>query len=388
MKPNETTPRKQRFVKVLDGRKQPIRGLWKRGENFYAQLQVDGKTTWPKLSANTPAQAVEELNKLKVKRREGTLNVIRHAPKLSEAIEDYKQSAEFLGKRPSSQSNEKGYFKLWTQRLGHVRVDKIQAPAIIAVRDEVHGWGRNARTCNLYVGALMQVLKYCRDRGKVARLPELKRLKQPKSPRRKLLADHEFQALLDACRPDVTKNADTMRDFFRFLALTGAREQEASRVKWQDVDIARRQVTIGADGLSKNHEARDVDMTPELVELLTEMEQNRAPDSEYLFPSPQRGKKDKPISNMRNALEDIRTEAKLKHVAFHHMRDLFISKCVMAGVPFMTIASWVGHKDGGVLIGKVYGHLSKDHKAETAKNLSIFKQPENVVPLPQEQAAG
>jgi hypothetical protein len=60
-------------------------------------------------------------------------------------------------------------------------VDKIQGPAIIAVRDEVHGWGRNARTCNLYVGALMQVLKFCRDRGKVARLPELKRLKQPKS---------------------------------------------------------------------------------------------------------------------------------------------------------------------------------------------------------------
>lgn len=386
MKPNETTPRKQRFVKVLDGRKQPIRGLWKRGENFYAQLQVDGKTTWPKLSANTTAQAVEELNKLKVKRREGTLNVIRHAPKLTEAIEDYKQSAEFLGKRPSSQSNEKGYFKLWTQRLGHVRVDKIQAPAIIAVRDEVHGWGRNARTCNLYVGALVQVLKYCRDRGKVARLPELKRLKQPKSPRRKLLTDDEFQSLLDACRTDVTKNAETMRNFFRFLALTGTREQEASRVKWEDVDITRRRVTIGADGLAKNHEAREVNMTPELVELLAEMKANRAPDSEYLFPSPQRGEKDKPISNMRNALDDIRTEAGLKHVAFHHMRDLFISKCVMAGIPFMTIAAWVGHRDGGVMIGKIYGHLSEDHKADMASKLSLFKKPANVVDLPQQSA--
>lgn len=386
MKPNATSPRKQRFIKVLDGRKQPIRGLWKRGENFYAQLQVDGKTTWPKLSANTTAQAVEELNKLKVKRREGTLNVIRHAPKLTEAIEDYKQSAEFLGKRPSSQSNEKGYFKLWTQRLGHVRVDKIQAPAIIAVRDEVHGWGRNARTCNLYVGALVQVLKYCRDRGKVARLPELKRLKQPKSPRRKLLTDDEFQSLLDACRTDVTKNAETMRNFFRFLALTGTREQEASRVKWEDVDITRRRVTIGADGLAKNHEAREVNMTPELVELLAEMKANRAPDSEYLFPSPQRGEKDKPISNMRNALDDIRTEAGLKHVAFHHMRDLFISKCVMAGIPFMTIAAWVGHRDGGVMIGKIYGHLSEDHKADMASKLSLFKKPANVVDLPQQSA--
>jgi hypothetical protein len=80
MKPNATNPRKSGHVKVLDGRKQPIRGLWKRGENFYAQLQVDGKTTWPKLPAKTTAQAVEELNKLKVKRREGTLHVIPSCP--------------------------------------------------------------------------------------------------------------------------------------------------------------------------------------------------------------------------------------------------------------------------------------------------------------------
>ena len=73
-----------------------------------------------------------------------------------------------------------------------------------------------------------------------------------------------------------------------------------------------------------------------------------------------------------------RLATKLPEVAYHHMRDLFISKCVMAGVNYMTIASWVGHKDGGVLIGKVYGHLSQDHKADTAKNLSLFKQPANV----------
>lgn len=30
----------------------------------------------------------------------------------------------------------------------------------------------------------------------------------------------------------------------------------------------------------------------------------------------------------------------------------------------MTIAKWVGHQDGGVLIGKVYGHLSKNEHAQ------------------------
>jgi hypothetical protein len=55
-------------------------------------------------------------------------------------------------------------------------------------------------------------------------------------------------------------------------------------------------------------------------------------------------------------------------------------------VDYMTIAAWVGHKDGGVLIGKVYGHLSDDHKRETAKRLTFFQRPDNVLQMP-EQAA-
>ena len=31
------------FIKVLDGRKQPMRGLWVRNGRFYAQLKVDAR---------------------------------------------------------------------------------------------------------------------------------------------------------------------------------------------------------------------------------------------------------------------------------------------------------------------------------------------------------
>ena len=37
----------------------------------------------------------------------------------------------------------------------------------------------------------------------------------------------------------------------------------------------------------------------------------------------------------------------------------------------MTIAAWVGHKDGGVLIGKVYGHLADTHKKAMADKLNF-----------------
>jgi hypothetical protein len=47
---------------------------------------------------------------------------------------------------------------------------------------------------------------------------------------------------------------------------------------------------------------------------------------------------------------------------------------VMSGIDYMTIASWVGHKDGGVLIGKVYGHLADDHKKDMAAKLVFEPQ--------------
>jgi hypothetical protein len=30
----------------------------------------------------------------------------------------------------------------------------------------------------------------------------------------------------------------------------------------------------------------------------------------------------------------------------------------MSGIDYLTIAHWAGHKDGGVLIGRVYSHLN------------------------------
>ena len=47
----------------------------------------------------------------------------------------------------------------------------------------------------------------------------------------------------------------------------------------------------------------------------------------------------------------------------------------MGGIDYMTIAHWLGHSDGGVLIGKTYGHLNDKHKARMADGLRILEPP-------------
>ncbi len=36
------------FAKVLDGRKQPVRDLWQRGDRFYARLSIEDFTNGTK----------------------------------------------------------------------------------------------------------------------------------------------------------------------------------------------------------------------------------------------------------------------------------------------------------------------------------------------------
>jgi integrase len=169
----------------------------------------------------------------------------------------------------------------------------------------------------------------------------------------------------------VTENAQQFTDYIRFMAYSGARRNEALGIRWADVDSKQAQLTVGAEGDTKNRSARVVDFNPKLKAHLEDMERRKAPDSEWLFPSPQRGEHDLSAKTFKGSLNLTRAQAKMPDFSFHDCRHHFISMCVMSGVDFMTIAAWVGHRDGGVLIGKVYGHLANEHRKAMAEKVNF-----------------
>lgn len=112
-----------------------------------------------------------------------------------------------------------------------------------------------------------------------------------------------------------------------------------------------------------------MNFNPEFEAHLRAMHDRKAPDSEWLFPSPKRGETDRAAKTLRMSFKIARKMAGLEKVGFHDLRHYFASVAVMAGIDFMTIAAWLGHQDGGVLIGKVYGHLSPEHREKMATRL-------------------
>jgi integrase len=344
-----------------------------------------------RLEATTLDEAKAALRKKRTEKDEGKLCASGFRPKFEECADKYLESQTFLRKKESTRRSERQAIARWKAHIGGVRIDKLSAPMIHAYRQKrlaviSHKSPQRCiseRTVNIDVIVLRQVLRHANECGHVENIvqffaPErggaIKALKRQREPeRRPLLTKEQFEKLLTAATEETTKNSALFRYYLRFLALTGAREKEALAVrKKEDIDFARRSVTIGADGVSKNRKARQIDFSPELEALLKEMIAALPPDTSWLFPSPQRGKKDIHAKTLRESLNAVRKKAGLEWVGFHDLRHFFASECVMAGIDFMTIAAWLGHSDGGILVGKVYGHLADAHKQSAARKLRFF----------------
>lgn len=401
----------RKFIPVFDSRNRRVSGLQMRDGVFYGSIWgagATGKKTARKFRLLTPegepcgnlaeAKAARDLL-VGVKENPAALPVAGRKPGFSTWADQYLNLSSTLAKKPGTVQNETQSLVRWKSHLGSTLVDRITTPMIAAYVEKRMKGGRiggkefapaHPRTVRLDCIMLRAALKAACDAGFLRDLPRFPKVKVPPPPRRSLITPAEFSALLTAClanRKDgqpVTKNGEQLRDFLRFLAFCGCREQEGLRVRWAHVDFENRRLfigagekfeasamTVGAGGISKNSGSRIVDFNSQLEALLIEMKARRAPDCSWMFPSPQRGAKDIPARSLRDSLRMVREHAKLPDVGFHDLRHLFCSFCVMAQIDFLTIAGWLGHKDGGILIGKVYGHLLDEHRRKMAAKLTI-----------------
>ncbi|MEI6195199.1 MAG: site-specific integrase [Verrucomicrobiota bacterium] len=373
---SRSSSRRYSYQKVVDNRKHPIRGLWRRHGKFYARLTVeedDGrkKIQWAPLEAATAADAQAKFRTLLVERQDNNLRQLTRSPLFTDYLnKTYLPLLATSGKKPATLVTENTHYKRWDKALGHLRLDKIRASHVTGALDKLRQ-SRSARTTNLALVCLRHVLKAAKRDRHIKVLPvEDIAWQRTETKARRVYTQAEIESVIKAGRK-ISKNGKQFADYMRFLVCTGAREQESLYTRWEDIDWDNKILTIAAGGEAKNRRARRVDFNPALESLLKDMLTRRAPDSKWLFPSPQRGKKDIHSRTFRESLKLARAAAKLDKFGFHDCRHFFISMAVMAGIDNMTIARWVGHRDGGVLIGKVYGHLTDEHTQRQAQKLVL-----------------
>jgi integrase len=358
-----------RWQQVKDRANRRVRGLWKRNGSFYVQTTVQDPNTGLKkvirarlADATDIDSAKTEAGKLRQRIAAGETIHGRQGPTFSDYREHYIKTAM---KKPKTLYNENYFLKAWQEFLGaDIRIGSITKQNVLAFRVELRDEGYSPRTVNLHVVTLRNLFKMAKIEGYVKTLPTdgVTQMKIAHTER-KLLTNAEIDSI---CNESITKhkrNGQQFADFIRLMAVCGGRTSEVLKLTWADVDFKNNVLVFkGVD--TKNSQTRRVDFNPKLKSHLKSMLKRKTADS--LFPS---RRTENPVTSFKTILRKIRTDLDLPHLTNHLLRHYFVSMSVMAGIDFMTIAKWVGHRDGGVLIGKVYGHLNRGHMERMAKKL-------------------
>ena len=178
----------------------------------------------------------------------------------------------------------------------------------------------------------------------------------------------QFKLLVTAIREsdgraDSKLKAKPGADLVELLAYSGCRLTEATSLIWSDVNFDTNTLTIkGGEFGTKNHEQRTIPMNGALRELLNRLLKDQMP------------KQSTPISRIASAKKCLSTACRklnLPTFTHHDFRHLFATTCIESGVDIPTVSRWLGHKDGGALAMKVYGHLRKVHSDEMALKVSF-----------------
>lgn len=161
----------------------------------------------------------------------------------------------------------------------------------------------------------------------------------------------DFRRIVASIREQNKRASHEVANLVEFLAYSGGRISEAGRVTWSDVSASN--ITFR---LTKNHETRRVPIIPQMADLLGRV---RSPDSSGPLFS---------VKTPRMALNGATERLGIAHVRVHDLRHLFATTCIESGVDIPTLSRWLGHKDGGALAMKTYGHLRDEHsQSEAAK---------------------
>ena len=131
--------------------------------------------------------------------------------------------------------------------------------------------------------------------------------------------------------------SETLRDYLLLVILTGLRKNEAAKLKWADVDLNGKTLTVRD---TQNHSDHTLPLSDFLFELLNRRKAGAA--SEYVFPGSGVGGY---IVEPRKMMAKV-TEASGVPFTVHDLRRTFITIAESLDIPAYALKRLLNHSDG------------------------------------------
>ncbi|PYK40427.1 MAG: hypothetical protein DME49_00540 [Verrucomicrobia bacterium] len=219
---------------------------------------------------------------------------------------------------------------------------------------------------NNTLAGLRHVFDVAIEAGIIYGNPAAKLERVPVRPKQLALPSRaEFLQLVEAVERAGAWCSRDCADLLRGLAFSGCRKSEAAEIEWRDLDLAAGEIVVRGDAETgtKNWTVRRVPMIP---------------DARVLFEGMRRERADEPlnakvfrVNEAQNAINSAARKLRLPRITHHDLRHLFATTCIESGIDVPTVSRWLGHKDGGALAIKTYGHLRREHSILQAQRVTF-----------------
>lgn len=266
----------------------------------------------------------------------------------------------------------------------------IQTLIINKLKDDGYAY----QTVRHVHASLSSIFKYAVLRGKLNTNP-MREVILPKktlfpNKETRYLSEEERNALISTCYMRNKNGSFFFKNgpFYIFIMYTGCRIGEALALKWSDIDLENRTVTISRTMITvrnmdnntstrrdqnstKNGVIRTIYLSDMALQALLDIKASHQYDPKgYIIPGTQ---VDKPITYVtaHGAFKRIVKQAGIKDCSIHSLRHTFISLMINNNIPIPLVADMAGHTNINTTM-KVYTHLLKEtqHKSmEVIKNL-------------------
>lgn len=139
-------------------------------------------------------------------------------------------------------------------------------------------------------------------------------------------------------------------------AFSGMRPAEVAALRAEDFQEGWVAVKGGKEG-TKNRSERLVPINPELAGVVEREGWDERVGPLFTILTPYR------------ALVSACARLEVETVTPYDLRHFFATTCIERGIDLATVAEWLGHKDGGVLLLQTYTHVRRAHSASQAARL-------------------
>jgi integrase len=374
---NQPSPRKREEHLSTDGKwrsfpKVPHLLQYVISGNYFGKVKIHGKTIRQSLQTTVWTTAQLRLNDFLKKHRENRNKI--GPPKFSEAVEYFKSD---LASDSTMKASSKGYRLDCLQKLQRTwpglwdsRLDEISSQAC---KDWAAKLNKEiaCQYFNNVIGTLRLVIAsgikaHKEKTGVKLENPgmELKRVRI-KQKDLQLPEPSHFKLLVENLRKNSGGWGPRVADLIEFLAYSGMRiHSEAMWVSWDDIDWIRKEIIVRGDPVTatKNSETRRVPIISDMEQLLKRLKDGHASTGKERILQVSRG---------HESLARACKEIGIPRLTHHDFRHLFATRCIESGVDIPTVSRWLGHKDGGALAMRVYGHLRNEHSQAMAQKVKF-----------------